>query len=124
MTLTDQMLHGIDLDRNGNIEAVSGECGAEAAYESAYRMADMPLLPASISYQLTSVANSTSVPLTLTADPDAVIPTQVGPTPRPTHTKKPQPTQKPQPTKKPPPTQKPPKEGGGGDNPNKPPPKK
>jgi len=123
VTLIDQMLNGIDLDRNGKVDAIAGECGAEMAYKYAYSMADMPLLPASISYQLTAVSNSTSIPLTLTANPNVVIPTQVGPTPRPTHTKKAVPTQKPPPTQKPQPTQKPPKDnpGGGGGGNDKPP---
>ena len=45
VTLTAQMLNGIDLDENGKIESVSGECGSLTAYENAYHMADMPLLP-------------------------------------------------------------------------------
>ncbi|HVF26363.1 MAG TPA: protein kinase [Anaerolineales bacterium] len=48
VTLADKMLNGIDANQNGNIEAVTGECGALTTYESAYRMADMPLLPVNL----------------------------------------------------------------------------
>ncbi len=43
--LADQILNGVDADNDGNIESVSNECGVLAAYEHAYRMVDMPLLP-------------------------------------------------------------------------------
>ncbi len=102
VTLTDQMLNGIDLDKNGKVDAVSGECGAETAYEYAYHMADMPIQPASISYQLTAVANSTAFPVTLTPQNNGG---------NAVNTPKPHPTQKPRPTKKP--------GGGGGGRPTK-----
>jgi hypothetical protein len=59
--LADQLLHGIDLDSNGKVDSISGECGANMAYENAYHMADMPFLPVSISYQLTAVVEATHI---------------------------------------------------------------
>ena len=44
-SLADQILNGIDLNENGTVESVSGECGIRVAYDATYRMADMPLLP-------------------------------------------------------------------------------
>ena len=44
-SLSAQTLYGEDADNNGLIEAVPGECGAGTAYEFAYLMAEMPLLP-------------------------------------------------------------------------------
>jgi hypothetical protein len=41
VSLSDNILFGVDSNGNG----VSGECGANTAYEYAYRMAEMPLLP-------------------------------------------------------------------------------
>jgi hypothetical protein len=41
--LAAKMLNGIDSDENGVIDAIVGEGGAQAAYEQAYQMADMPL---------------------------------------------------------------------------------
>ena len=102
VTLADHVLNGIDLDNNGKVDTASGECGAKSAYEYAYYMADMPILPVSISYQLTSVANATASPFIfpptrtrLSSQNTAVS------TPRPNPTKKPNPTRKPNPTKKP-----------------------
>jgi serine/threonine protein kinase len=46
--LTGRMLDGIDLDEDGTIEPVSGEAGAQVAYEQAYHMSDMPLQPVGI----------------------------------------------------------------------------
>ena len=48
VALADKMLNGLDADHNGKIEAVAGECGALTTYESAYHMADMPLLPVNL----------------------------------------------------------------------------
>jgi hypothetical protein len=45
--LADQMLNGIDLDENGEIDPVADECGILAAYDYAH-MADMPLLPVTV----------------------------------------------------------------------------
>lgn len=44
-TLGDMLVRGADADEDGLIEALPGECGADSAYEFAYSMADMPLLP-------------------------------------------------------------------------------
>jgi serine/threonine protein kinase len=41
--LADQMLNGLDMNRNGTIEDELGEGGAQAVYTYAYAMADMPL---------------------------------------------------------------------------------
>jgi len=44
-TLSKGLMDGNDTDGNGLIEAVSGECGADGAYEYAYLMADILLYP-------------------------------------------------------------------------------
>jgi hypothetical protein len=46
--LADQMLNGMDVDNDGEIEAVANECGVQTSYDYAYRMADMPLLPVNL----------------------------------------------------------------------------
>ncbi|HSJ86626.1 MAG TPA: anti-sigma factor, partial [Anaerolineales bacterium] len=46
--LANKMLNGIDADSNGTIDPVSGEGGAQTAYDQAYHMADMPLRPVGI----------------------------------------------------------------------------
>jgi hypothetical protein len=46
VALADQLLNGLDQDDNGKIEPALGEGGMRTAYEYAYYMADMPLLPA------------------------------------------------------------------------------
>ncbi len=103
VTLADQTLNGIDLDNNGKVDTISGECGAKSTYEYAYYMADMPILPVSISYQLTSVANATASPF-IFAPTGTRISSQNTPavvnTPKPNPTKKTNPTKKPNPTKK------------------------
>jgi hypothetical protein len=43
--LSDQIVSGIDTNGNSLIEPIAGEGGATTAYEYAYYMADMPLLP-------------------------------------------------------------------------------
>jgi tRNA A-37 threonylcarbamoyl transferase component Bud32 len=43
--LSDQIISGIDSNGNNLIEPIIGEGGATTAYEYAYYMADMPLLP-------------------------------------------------------------------------------
>jgi hypothetical protein len=63
VALTGQILNGIDVDNNGKVDTVPGECGAKSVYEFAYYMADMPISPVSISYQLTAVAAATSSPI-------------------------------------------------------------
>ena len=106
VALTDQMLNGIDLDKNGKVDAISNECGAETAYEAAYAMADMPIQPAGLSYQLTVVANSTLAPTNATkSGGTSIAGTSAAGTQQIAPTKKPNPTQKPKATKKP---------GGGG----------
>jgi hypothetical protein len=112
VALTDQMLNGIDADNNGKIDMVSGECGAAAAYEYAYHMADMPILRTSLDYQLTVVAGFTPGPTSAVQNSSGSTP--VVSTPKPANTKKPVPTQKPKATKKPNPSEDKP------DNPNKP----
>jgi serine/threonine protein kinase len=54
-TLAAQMLNGVDTNEDGEIEPVPGEGGAQTAYEHAYFMADMPLLPTG----LFSISNGT-----------------------------------------------------------------
>lgn len=43
--LGDMLVRGADSDRNGLVEPLPGECGADSAYEFAYNMADMLLYP-------------------------------------------------------------------------------
>jgi len=43
--LSDQIVSGTDSNNNGLIEPTIGEGGATTAYEYAYYMAEMPLLP-------------------------------------------------------------------------------
>jgi serine/threonine protein kinase len=43
VVLADEMLVGIDLNGNEQIEAVAGECGARTAYQHAYYMFDIPI---------------------------------------------------------------------------------
>ena len=93
------MLNGIDADQDGNIDAKPGEGGAQAAYDAAYHMADMPLeavgvlnlgtgTPTFISLPPTgsgagagtgSVSGGTPLPT------ERVPPGQQGRTPKPTH---------------------------------------
>jgi serine/threonine protein kinase len=46
--LAAKILAGVDVDEDGVVQAITGEGGAQAAYEEAYRMADMPLLAVGI----------------------------------------------------------------------------
>jgi hypothetical protein len=46
VALANQMQNGIDINGNENIEPIPGEGGAKTAYEHAYYMADMLILPA------------------------------------------------------------------------------
>ncbi len=41
--LSNEMVHGIDINENGIIDAVTGECGADTAYAHAYFMADFQI---------------------------------------------------------------------------------
>jgi len=100
VTLSAQILNGIDVDKNGKIDIVAGECGAKIMYEYAYYMADMPISPVSISYQLTAAANATTSPIsvapTRTRSSTSSQSTQApGNNPPPKVTKKPHPTPKP-----------------------------
>jgi hypothetical protein len=125
--LADQILNGIDLNENGIVEAVTEECGVLAAYDAAYRMADMPLLPVNPLDTPTGIFGSgtptqTATPGVLISatptkrldDPPTDVPPQVTnqPPPQPTNEPPPQPTNEPppQPTKKPKPTPKPTKD--------------
>ncbi|NWG34580.1 MAG: protein kinase [Chloroflexi bacterium] len=45
VVLADQILNGVDINGNENIEAIPGEGGVVTAYEHAYYMADILLLP-------------------------------------------------------------------------------
>ena len=67
--VADQLLQGIDLEGDGNVDIIPGECGAGLAYENAYSMADMPLLPVSISYQLTAIVEATQIVVAPTKNP-------------------------------------------------------
>lgn len=98
--LADQMVNGIDHDQNGKVDTIAGECGAKLAYQYTYSMADMPILPVSISYQLTQVANPSSVAPTKTRDSSNS---------QPVSTAQPKPTKKSNPTQKPPPAERTPK---------------
>ena len=48
IALTEKIQYGIDLNGNFKVEPLVGECGVVTVYESAYAMADMPLLPVGI----------------------------------------------------------------------------
>jgi hypothetical protein len=41
--LGDALLNGIDVNSNGNIDAIDGECGAAKAYDYASYIADFPI---------------------------------------------------------------------------------
>ena len=112
--LVDQIVRGVDLNENGRVEFIADECGALAAYEYTYRMADMPLLPVNpletplaASGTLTATPTPTGTPSLLTSPtPTRGIgqPTPGTPGSQPTNppqrpTKKPKPTAKPKPTR-------------------------
>jgi serine/threonine protein kinase len=71
--LADQMLNGIDLDENGEIDPVADECGILSAYDYAYHMADMPLLPVTVNSLGTSISPSETVMPALTSTPSSFI---------------------------------------------------
>jgi outer membrane biosynthesis protein TonB len=127
--LADQILNGIDINENGSIEAVAGECGVLAAYQAVYHMADMPLLPInpldtptpeagpgtpSATSALTRVASptprgggsSTNVPTRTATNQPPNLPTNPPPNP-PTNGPPNQPTREPRPTREPKPTKEP-----------------
>ncbi len=122
--LAGQILNGIDINENGSVEAIAGECGVLGAYEAIYRMADMPLLPVNPLDTPTATAGpgtpsatpartlvssptprengpSTNVPTSVATNPPPNPPTN-GPPPHPT--REPRPTREPKPTKEPRPT--------------------
>jgi hypothetical protein len=43
--LGNQLVHGVDVNQNGIIDAVAGECGADTAYFHSYYMADFQIYP-------------------------------------------------------------------------------
>jgi hypothetical protein len=45
--LGNQLVHGVDVNQNGIIDAVAGECGADTAYFHSYYMADFQIYPGS-----------------------------------------------------------------------------
>ena len=45
IALSEKTQNGVDVNANTVIEPLAGECGIATLYESAYAMADMPLLP-------------------------------------------------------------------------------
>src|SRR5258706_2080358 len=45
VTLVEKIRNGVDANGNGTIEPITRECGVVTTYQSAYAMADMPLLP-------------------------------------------------------------------------------
>lgn len=105
VALVAQMLNGVDQDDNGKIEPLSGECGMRTAYEYAYYMADMPLLP--VNPLDTPTPTSTPSPTatsstfisrptnTSTQSPNTSFKTPIPPTNNPPSN--PQPTKKPRP---------------------------
>ena len=124
--LANQMLNGIDLNEDGSVDALAGECGVLAVYEAVYRMADMPLLPVNPLDTPTASAgagtpspSATSV-RTVVASPTSPgngsltnVPTGVGTNPPPPQatnqppgqaTRASRPTREPKPTKEPRPT--------------------
>lgn len=116
--LTNQILNGVDKNENGEIEAISDECGVRGAYEAAYHMADMPLLPVTANTLGTVIAISETVtpsqtstaffPLLITPTKTqsqsggqvTVAPTQQPPAPTTGHSN-PNPTRRPRPTNNP-----------------------
>lgn len=120
VAVADQMLNGADVDNNGAVENIPGECAAEAIYEHAYYMADMPVLPASISYQLTVVANPSYIPPTKLPGGDSAQNggTALLPNDRPSKTPRPNNPNKPEKTDKPPKDKTPPGQSRSNENPN------
>lgn len=63
-TLAEQIINGTDLNGNGKVDPLAGEGGAQTAYEYAYYMADMPILPVGV---ITPTANASGIITTPTA---------------------------------------------------------
>lgn len=110
--LADQMFNGMDEDKNGRIESISGECGVQTSYEYAYRMADMPLLPVNL-IDTPTPTPTFSIMITPTKtsrqQPAATSPNITVPNTSPPNTSVPPDPPNPQPTKKPPKPTKTPK---------------
>jgi hypothetical protein len=98
--LADQLLNGVDTDGDKAIEPIPDECGMISAYGYAYSMANMPLLPISLTGTSTATTTSTSTALTAgaTSGSSRNTPVPSTPTSKPPNTKKP-PTNTPRPTK-------------------------
>jgi len=99
--LAGQMLNGIDQDNNKKIELIPDECGASSAYENAYYMADMPLLPVNLATIPTITVTGTVLTPSPSASPTSVVATKKpnnSATQAPPNTN---PTKKPNPTKRP-----------------------
>jgi hypothetical protein len=117
--LAEQILNGIDVNENAEVEAIAGECAALAAYQSTYQMADMPLLPVNPLETPTATSEVVTPFQTVTsAAPNMITPTKrpgesvsTQPASQPTSPPQ-QPTREPRPTKEEKPTKepKPPKE--------------
>ena len=58
VALAEKISNGIDLNGNGKVDSLAGECGVATAYESAYAMADMPLLPVNLPGTPTVIAGT------------------------------------------------------------------
>jgi hypothetical protein len=111
VTLADQMLNGVDQDNDGQIGAVTNECGVQTSYEYSYRMADMPLLPVNLmdtptptpTFSAFITPTKTSRQQPAATSPNITVPNTSPPnTPVPPDPPNPQPTQKPpKPTKTP-----------------------
>jgi hypothetical protein len=116
--LADQMLNGVDLNENGNVEPIPDECGVLIARESTYRMAEMPLLPIStqetptaVNGSLTAIQTASSpgiLSATPTRRPQNQLSATVAPATQPSsnqppvrRTKAPKPTKEPKPTRRP-----------------------
>jgi serine/threonine protein kinase len=122
--LADRILHGVDQDEDGDIEPIPEECGVLVARDSAYQMADMPLLPLAVGASNTGTAIPTTetgsptvtsaIPVRVTptrrpgegASPGPVAPTQ-GPVIQPPATSEPNPPEEPPPTEEERPTREP-----------------
>jgi serine/threonine protein kinase len=135
----DQILNGIDRDNNGRVEPISAECGVQTAYEYAYYMADMLLLPVNLldtptptstpSPTTTSsgiitlpTSSSGQLPNTSVAPSTPIRPTSNPPTNPPSNPTDPPgnpPTDHPRPTKRPSHTPRPPQNPHGDPQPTK-----
>jgi serine/threonine protein kinase len=116
--LAEQISDGTDLDGNEKVDPLAGEGGIQTAYEYAYYMADMPILPVGV---ITPAANALGTMTTPTLSGSFPTPTKIPgstqpstisspsstqPPSQPT-TSPPKPTNKPKPTDRPKPTKKP-----------------